>query len=75
VCGCLPRIRPRLLSDLFELGLVDERRLTQVPTVVGGQHRRILFGPSVHHAFELRVLIEAESTLLGRRITQSGKPD
>jgi hypothetical protein len=43
--------------------------------VVGDSTRRILFGPSVHHAFELRVLIEAEGTLLGRQITQSGKPD
>lgn len=57
---------PRLLRDLLAAELVDELCLTVVPTVVAGDHPRILAGAETVHDLEPRLLLEEDGTLLGR---------
>src|SRR5699024_8620662 len=57
---------PHLMRDAVASGSLDELCLTLSPTVVGGDHPRILAGaPACGHA-ELTSLIEADDNLLGR---------
>jgi riboflavin biosynthesis pyrimidine reductase len=60
---------PHLLRDLLAAGLVDELCATVVPRLVAGQHLRILEGISHDASLTLRVLLEQDSTLLGRWFT------
>jgi riboflavin biosynthesis pyrimidine reductase len=60
---------PHLLRDLLAAGLVDELCATVVPRLVAGQHLRILEGISHEVSLTLRVLLEQDSTLLGRWFT------
>ena len=62
---------PRLLGDLLACALIDELCFTQVPALVGGQQSRITLGPSVDVALEIRLLLEAQGTFLGRWFTRS----
>lgn len=57
---------PHLLRDLLASGVADELCTTFVPRVVAGEHPRITAGPPVDAALDLRLLLEAEGTLLGR---------
>jgi riboflavin biosynthesis pyrimidine reductase len=57
---------PHLLRDLLDQGALDEVDKTVVPRLVGGLHPRITDGPPVDVPLELRLLLEAEHTLLGR---------
>ncbi|WP_121257995.1 dihydrofolate reductase family protein [Nocardioides ferulae] len=57
---------PHLLRDLLAAGVVDELTTTVVPRVIAGDHPRITAGPPVDVPLELRLLLEAEGTLLAR---------
>ena len=57
---------PRLLADLVAVGAVDELCLTTVPSLVGGDHPRILSGAALDTAARLTGLVEADGTLLAR---------
>lgn len=57
---------PTLLRSFVAAGVADELCLTWVPTLVGGDHRRILAGGPVEVGLRLQLLLESESTLLGR---------
>jgi riboflavin biosynthesis pyrimidine reductase len=57
---------PRLLTDLVAVGAVDEFCLTTVPTLVGGDHPRILGGAALDATARLASLLEADGTLLAR---------
>lgn len=57
---------PHLLADLLGARVVDELCLTQVPTMVAGDHPRITAGEPVDRHLDLRVLLEESGTLLGR---------
>jgi riboflavin biosynthesis pyrimidine reductase len=60
---------PHLLRDLLAEGVVDELTATFVPRLLAGDHRRITDGPPVDVPLRLAMLIEDESTLLGRWFT------
>ncbi|MFC6286063.1 dihydrofolate reductase family protein [Nocardioides sp. GCM10027113] len=57
---------PHLLRDLCDQGVLDELDMTMVPRLVGGTHPRVTDGPPVDVMLDLKVLLEAEHTLLGR---------
>lgn len=57
---------PHLLRDLLSSGVADELCATFVPRIVGGEHPRITAGPPVGTDLDLQLLLEDESTLLGR---------
>ena len=57
---------PHLLRDLLAAGVADELCTTTVPRVLAGDHPRITQGPPVDVPLRLHLLLEAESTLLGR---------
>jgi riboflavin biosynthesis pyrimidine reductase len=57
---------PSLLADLVGAGAVDELCLTTVPTLVGGDHPRILGGAGLDAPARLTSLVEADGTLLAR---------
>lgn len=57
---------PSLLTELLEADQVDELCLTTVPTLVAGDHPRILAGEGFRRAARLEGLVEAAGTLLGR---------
>lgn len=63
---------PHLLRDLLASGAADEICATLVPRVVAGEHPRITQGPPVDVPLRLHLLLEAESTLLGRWFTSPG---
>ena len=49
-----------------ETPVASARCATVVPTLVGGEHPRIVSGPDVERALSLGVLLEDGGTLLGR---------
>ena len=57
---------PSLLADLIRTGQLDELCCTIVPSLVAGEHRRILAGPPVDAELRLSMLVESDGTLLGR---------
>ena len=57
---------PSLLGGLLAAGEVDEVCATLVPRVIGGGNPRIVAWAPLDVRLELQVLVEAESTLLGR---------
>jgi riboflavin biosynthesis pyrimidine reductase len=57
---------PHLLGDLLAAGAVDELCATLVPRVVAGDGPRITAGAWLDTDLELRLLLEQDSTLLGR---------
>lgn len=57
---------PHLLRDLVAQGVADELDATFVPRLVSGQHPRITDGPELDVPLDLRLLIEADGTLIGR---------
>lgn len=57
---------PHLLGDLLTAGAVDELCATVVPRVVAGDGPRITAGAWIDTRLELRLLLEQDSTLLGR---------
>ena len=57
---------PHLLRDLLASGAADELCATVVPRLVAGEHPRITQGPPIDVPLDLRVLLEADGTLLGR---------
>jgi riboflavin biosynthesis pyrimidine reductase len=57
---------PHLLHDLVAQGVADELDATFVPRLVSGQHPRITDGPDLDVPLELRLLLEADGTLIGR---------
>lgn len=57
---------PHLLHDLVAQGVADELDATFVPRLVSGQHPRITDGPGLDVPLDLRLLLEADGTLIGR---------
>lgn len=57
---------PTLLGTMLAAGVVDELDLTWAPTVVGGDHTRIVAGPPVDVSLEPLVLLEEGGSLIGR---------
>ena len=57
---------PHLLHDLVAQGVADELDATFVPQLVSGQHPRITDGPELDVPLDLRLLLEADGTLIGR---------
>ncbi|MGL5826471.1 MAG: dihydrofolate reductase family protein [Nocardioides sp.] len=64
---------PRLLRDFLAAGLLDEICLTWVPRLLGGTRPSLLAGESVDRTLKLRLLLEADSTLLGRWLVEPGR--
>jgi riboflavin biosynthesis pyrimidine reductase len=60
---------PHLLHDLLAAGVVDELCLSMAPLVVGGAQPRITVGDDLDLQLKLGVLLEEDSTLLGRWFT------
>jgi riboflavin biosynthesis pyrimidine reductase len=65
---------PRLLADLLDAHQVDELCLTTVPSLVGGDHPRILSGPRLDARPRLAGLLEDDGTLLARWHLEGGSP-
>jgi riboflavin biosynthesis pyrimidine reductase len=63
---------PRLLHGLLASGVVDEICATLVPRLVAGEHPRIVNGPSIDVSLRLHHLHEADDSLLGRWIVETG---
>ena len=61
---------PSLLADLVAGGVVDELCTTVVPTLVGGDHPRIVHGPAVDVPLRLHGLLESDGTLLARWLVE-----
>lgn len=61
---------PHLFRDLLGAGVVDELCLTWVPQVIGGVHPRILEGAPVSASMRLALLLEQDSTLIGRWLVE-----
>ena len=61
---------PSLLADLVAAGVVDELCTTTVPTLVGGDHPRIVHGPAVDVPLRLHRLLECDGTLLARWLVE-----
>lgn len=57
---------PHLLRDLVANGIADELCATFVPRLVGGERSRITAGPPIDATLDLQLLLEEDSTLLGR---------
>ncbi len=57
---------PHLLRDLLASGAADEVCTTFVPRAIGGEYPRIVLGGPVDIQLDLAVLLEQDSTLLGR---------
>jgi riboflavin biosynthesis pyrimidine reductase len=57
---------PHLMGDLTASERLDELCLTIAPTLVGGDHPRIMAGPAVTANLLPRLLIESDGTILGR---------
>lgn len=57
---------PHLMHDLTAAGRLDELCLTLAPTLVAGDHPRIVAGTAVMANLLPRLLIESEGTILGR---------
>jgi riboflavin biosynthesis pyrimidine reductase len=63
---------PHLFRDLLAEGVADELDWTVVPRLLAGEHPRITAGPPVDVPLRLRLLLEAEGTLLGRWLKPTG---
>lgn len=63
---------PHLLRDLVDQGVADELDATFVPRLVAGLHPRITDGPPLDVPLDLRLLLEADGTLLGRWLVARG---
>ena len=61
---------PSWLSSLVAADLLDELCLTVAPTLVGGDHPRLLSGPPAAVELDLHTLLEQDGTLLGRWLTR-----
>ena len=57
---------PGLLGSFTAAGLVDELCYTIAPQLVGGEHPRTIGPDGVPSALELALLVEHDSTLMGR---------
>jgi riboflavin biosynthesis pyrimidine reductase len=57
---------PTLLGTMLSAGVVDELDLTWSPTLVGGDHTRVVAGPPVDLALEPVVLVEQDGSVMGR---------
>jgi riboflavin biosynthesis pyrimidine reductase len=57
---------PRLMHDLTAQDAVDELCLTITPSLVAGEHPRILAGPELWADLVPHTLIEADGSLIGR---------
>jgi riboflavin biosynthesis pyrimidine reductase len=57
---------PTLLGTMLSAGVVDELDLTWSPTVVGGDHTRIVAGAPVDLALEPVALVEQGGSVMGR---------
>jgi riboflavin biosynthesis pyrimidine reductase len=57
---------PHLMHDLASQGALDELCLTITPSVVAGEHPRILAGPELWTDLVPHTLIEADGSLIGR---------
>lgn len=57
---------PHVLRDLLAAGVVDEICLSIVPTIMAGDHSRIVEGQPVDVALDPVLLLEENGTLLGR---------
>jgi riboflavin biosynthesis pyrimidine reductase len=57
---------PHLFGDLLAAGQVDELCETWVPKLLSGESSRIAVGSAVEVDLELTLLMEDDSTLLGR---------
>lgn len=66
----MPRILteggPHLFSTMLAAGVVDELDLTWAPTIVGGDHLRVVAGRALDLSLEPLVLVEQDGTVLGR---------
>ena len=57
---------PTLLGTMLGAGIVDELDLTWAPSLVGGDHTRVVAGPPVDLALEPVLLLEQGGTVMGR---------
>jgi riboflavin biosynthesis pyrimidine reductase len=57
---------PTVLGTMLSAGVVDELDLTWSPTLVGGDHTRVVAGPPVDLALEPVVLVEQDGSVMGR---------
>lgn len=66
----MPRILceggPHLMQALAASGMLDELCLTLSPTLIGGEHPRIVNGPELYVDLTATTLIEADGALIGR---------
>ncbi len=62
---------PHLMRELVAQGVLDELCLTLTPTLLGGDHLRIVAGADVDAPLSLHTLIEADGSLIGRWIRAS----
>ncbi|KHL17039.1 riboflavin biosynthesis pyrimidine reductase [Mumia flava] len=62
---------PHLLTDMLAAGIVDEVCTSQVPRLVGGDHRRITVGSHLDVPTRLATLLEEDGTLLARWFVQA----
>jgi riboflavin biosynthesis pyrimidine reductase len=60
---------PHLFGSLLAAGVVDELCLTIVPSLLGGDHLRIVAGVSIDVDLRPITLLEQDGTLLGRWLT------
>jgi riboflavin biosynthesis pyrimidine reductase len=64
---------PHLLRHLLAEGVADELTATFVPRLLAGPYVRITTGPPIDVPVELTLLLEEDSTLLGRWFTGSAR--
>ena len=70
--GCTDQLcegGPELLRHMLAAGVVDELTATVVPRLLAGPYPRIATGPPIDVPLRLTVLLEEDSTLLGRWFT------
>ena len=65
---------PHLLRHMLAEGVADELTATFVPRLLAGAYLRITSGPPVDVPLRLALLLEEDSTLLGRWFTQPRIP-
>ena len=61
---------PHLFRAMLDQGVADEVTLTWVPRLLAGGHPRITAGEPVDVPLRLALLLEDDSTLLGRWLTR-----
>jgi len=65
---------PQLLRHMLAQGTVDELTATFVPRLLAGPFPRMTTGLPIDVPLQLAVLLEEDSTLLGRWFTRAGLP-